>query len=601
VNYKDLLSRYRNLLIGLPLLLAFSTITDAQQVPVAPATSNGNYNVSYVFEQDSQFTWLSERTGPNGAWAYNNFNSVVHVGNNVMNATFTNKPAGEYFYRVEVLYTNEYGESWYSWSEETRVVVTSGGPQTPPPTQDLVSNQVRYTYAVRIGDINADGRQDVFVNRTAGGVALNGTLGSVILQQQADKTFLPTVPTAGMVSTASNWPASNTPLELDDINFDGYVDIRLPNLGSVISGVFGQIIFSPGQVNVAAPQKVTAINAKVTKFLNDTQLWLEEPHYFTNNASIIGVPVYVQQMYCDYVWYGDYYNYECWYEWVFLGYQYYYDFSPWDIDAVRMRYSFSPNTSGDPVPAVVPGSTEAGDINRWFRTVFGVDLARGILTVGIGNCTSTNAFAYDSDVSIPCVEIGVPLLQSIHTPPSNCRSLTYGEKEMTALERVHIFNVDAVKICHKAYMWKWIPPNLKSDVMAPDGNIYVRPNSSFAWREDYSYYSTTSNSIEYAVIQHELVHVFQTRNGGCEKYCMLAQRMKHPGGSAYIYWPLTPGMAFNQYNIEQQGQMVQDRFRMQPSIGLGPTPTSQQPGNLGADYNTLNSFIPTLQGFMKLH
>ena len=596
MSYRELLTRYRGLLFGLPLLLAFAPAANAQQVPIAPATSNGNYMVSYVFEQDSQFTWLVERVGQNGAPLYNNYTSVVHVGNNVMNATFANKPPGEYFYNVEVLYTNEYGESWYSWSDRTRVLVTGGGPPPPPPpTQDLVSNQVRYTYAVRIGDINADGRQDVFVNRTSGGVPLNGTLGSVILQQQADKSFAPMVPTSGQTSTASNWPLSNTPIQVDDLNFDGYVDIQLPNLGSVISGVFGQIVFSSGQVNVAAPQKVTAINAKVTKFLNDSKLWINQPHYFTNNASIILVPVYVEEVYCDWVWYGDYQYYECWSQWVFIGYQPYYDFSPWDIDAIRMRYSLNPNTSGETTPIVVPGSTGAGDINRWFRTVFGVDLARGFLT--IGNCNTTQSFNYDSDTPYPCIQIGLPLIATVYRNPGSCRSLTIGEKEMTLLERVDIFNVDAVKICHEKYMYDWVPSAWKSDVMAPDGNIYIRPGGSFPWREDYSYYGFPSDPYRYSVIQHELVHVFQTRNGGCEKYCMLYQRMKNPGDSAYVYWPLALGKPFHQYNIEQQAQMVQDRYRLQPSVNIGHANGI----NLGSDYNTLNIFIPSLFGVMKLH
>jgi hypothetical protein len=594
-------------LIGLPLLLAFNSVADAQQVPIAPATTNGNYNVSYVFEQDSQFTWLAERTGPSGAWAYNNFNSVVHAGNNVMNATFTNKPPGEYFYRVEVLYTNEYGESWSTWSSETRVVVTGGGPQTPPPTQDLVSNQVRYTYAVRIGDINADGRQDVFVNRTAGGVALNGTLGSIILQQQADKTFLPTVPTAGMVSTASNWPASNTPLELDDINFDGYVDIRLPNLGSVISGVFGQIIFSPGQVNVAAPKKVTAINAKVTKFLNDTQLWLDEPHYFTNNASIIAEPVYVQQMSCDYVWHGDYYSYECWYGWVFVGYQYYYDFSPWDIDSRRLRYALSPNTSGETVPNVIPGSTGAADIDRWFRNVFGVDLARGVLT--IGNCPSGSSFAYDSDVSMPCLELGIHVLETVHIDKGPCRSLAPGEIAQTTIENVHVLNPFAVKVCRRGFMPRWVPSWLKSDVMAPNGNIYIDPNSTwFPWSEDYSmgpgngYFNATQIA---GVFQHELVHVFQTRNGGCWKYCMLRNKLQAVVTGGYRYWPLVPGKPFDDYNIEQQAEMVSDRFLLSRGQLLpeyqGNIFNAGGVINQGSNLDDLNPFVPVLQGYMKLH
>lgn len=577
------------------LLLVFSASAFAQapsgppQPPWGPSTAaNGTYTINWL--RQGTTTYLQERSGTSGTWA-NVSSSLYQSSGSSYSVTYTGKASGDYFYRLNVAFTNQYGTSWYN-SNEIRVTVFGGA----VPTQDLVSNQLLYSYETRIGDINGDGRQDVYVNRTAGGVALNGTLSNVILQQNADKSFTPVVPTAAQASTAAGWAASSTPLELDDLNFDGYVDIRLPNLGSVISGVFGQIVFSSGRISIAAPQKVTAINAKVSKFLADTQLWIDEPHYFTNHASIIQVPVYVQQLFCDYVWYGDYYSYECWYEWVFIGNQAYYDFSPWDADAVKMRYSISPSTSGEPVPTVVPGSTEAGDIDRWFRNVFGVDLARGVLT--IGNCSSSQSFQYDSDTSFACIQIGLPLIATVWTQPSGCRLLTFGEKELTAIERVHILNVDAVKVCHRAYMYSWVPSYLKSDVMSPDGNIYIKGSPLLIWREDYTYglFATAS---EYGTLQHELVHVFQTRNGGCGKYCMLAQRIAAPGSGAYIYWPLAPGKTFRQHNIEQQAQMVEDRFRTQPSIGL--MPVSWNPGNPDERYQSLNSFIPTLQGFMKLH
>jgi hypothetical protein len=46
--------------------------------------------------------------------------------------------------------------------------------------------------------------------------------------------------------------------------------------------------------------------------------------------------------------------------------------------------------------------------------------------------------------------------------------------------------------------------------------------------------------------------------------------------------------------------MIQDRFRLQPTVNIGH---AWSPGNAndGSDYPTLNAFIPTLQGYMKLH
>jgi len=581
------------------LLLMMCSSAFAQYGPPQPpwafeVAANGTYTVSWL--RQGTTTYLQERSdATGGAWTNVSTSLYQFVGGSTYSVNYTGKPSGDHFYRLRVAYTNQYGTIW-SHSNEIRVTVYSG----PVPTQDLVSNQLLYTYETRIGDLYNDGRLDVYVNRTAGGLALNGTLSSVILQQNADKSFTPVVPTTAQASTAAGWPASSTPLEIDDFNFDGYVDIRLPNLGSAISGVLGQIVFSSARIGVGMPQKVTPINAKVTKFLADTQLWIDQPHYFTINASIIQVPVYVQQLFCYDVWNGEYYEQVCSYEWVLVGYEYRYDFSPWDIDAVRMRYSLNPNSTGEVEPTVVPGSTEGGNIDRWFRNVFGVDPARGVLT--IGNCSSTQSFQYDSDISYPCIRIGLPMIVSLYTPPTTCRSMTFGEKELTATERVHIFNVNAVKICHRAYMYNWVPSFLKSPVMAPDGNIYIQPNNTrLPWREDYA--GPLSNVIEYSVFQHELVHVFQTRNGGCGKYCMLAQRIAAPTNGAYIYWPLAPNKTFRQHNIEAQAQMVMDRFRTQPSIQQYPewlNPASN-PSEIAYRYQMLYPFIPTLQGFMKLH
>ena len=80
---------------------------------------------------------------------------------------------------------------------------------------------------------------------------------------------------------------------------------------------------------------------------------------------------------------------------------------------------------------------------------------------------------------------------------------------------------------------------------------------------------------------------------------MLGERIANPGDGAYVYWPLALGKPFHEYNIEQQGQMVEDRFRTQPSIGLQPR--SSNPGNAAQRYEALFIHIPTLHGFMKLH
>ena len=61
---------------------------------------------------------------------------------------------------------------------------------------------------------------------------------------------------------------------------------------------------------------------------------------------------------------------------------------------------------------------------------------------------------------------------------------------------------------------------------------------------------------------HELVHVWQNRNKGCHRVCMLRKKAASVSSGGYIYMPIDTSRPFDKYNIEQQGEMVQDRFRL---------------------------------------
>lgn len=582
MKYREWIMRSRELVFALLMLLTtLGPVAHAQVVPSAPATSTGNYNVVFTWEYDCQWTWLQERVGPNGAWTYADTSQMTPAGGLSVNAPFSNKPPGEYFYRIEVLYSNEYGESWSTWSEAARVVVSSGGGPGPGPvaSQDLMSNQLAYTYSARIGDINGDSRQDVFIQRTAGGVSGNGTLDKVILRRLADGTFTPDVPTAAQIGTASAWPVSNTKIELHDPNVDGFADLLLPELGSAISGAGSQLVFSSGQIGVAASPKVlnTGPGSKYQKFMKDIALWVDDPGYFERNAPIYYLPVYGPVYVCDY-W--EYWN--CWLEWGIVGYQGYYDFGQWDPDAVRMRYQF-PVSNGAIQTTINPGTAEARNLDTYFRNVFGVQALRGILG---NNCYD---YQYDPITGLPCIDFSLILLISMPTEKGDCRLLTLGERNLAALEQVHIENVHEVRICNRAFP----VPGGRGRLMVPgDGHIYVGASVNFPWREDYSNI-TLVGAGQFSYLLHELVHVFQVRNGNCGRVCMLRKKAKATATGGYKYWPLAPGKTFQAHNIEQQAEMVQDRFRTSPPYSyLGV----DRPDNQGADYFTLMTFIPVLIG-----
>ena len=570
-------------LIVVAILLMANGVVRAQTPPSAPSIAYGSYQVTCF--NDGALAYLQEKVGANGSWT--TVGSVSYAGTFSINFT---KSSGEYFYRLAVMYTSYYGGSYWGYSSEVRVLVSSD----PAPTQDWMSNQLGYSYEARIGDLNGDSLQDVFVRRTAGGQLGNGTLDNVILQQRTDHTFAPLIPTPAQTSIVAGWPISSTAIELDDINLDGFADVQLPDLGGAIPQTTGQIIFSPTATGVLSPQKVVAMGSKYSKFVNDLSLWLEDPAYYPNHASIYYEPVYGYVYSCDYRWNGEYYSYQCWLTWDVVGYQATYDFSPWDHDAVVAWYGHYKITNGTYDASVVPGSAQAALINDAFVSVFGVPLMRGILR---NNCYD---YQYDPITGLPCIEydvLGMILLtnwKNRKVDVGDCRPLTPGEKAITADERIQIRNVEKVRVCNRQFLRPWIPP-FRNSLMAPNGHVYIGPGFGLAWRDDYS----ASTRHEFSLLLHELTHVFQVRNGHCWTFCMWGKKIQANKTGGYKYWPLVSGKSFPSHNIEQQAEMVMDRFRLKSgtteplgvynSANDGPETDSQH-------WQTLYDFIPYLQG-----
>ena len=85
--------------------------------------------------------------------------------------------------------------------------------------------------------------------------------------------------------------------------------------------------------------------------------------------------------------------------------------------------------------------------------------------------------------------------------------------------------------------------------MAPMGNIYFHPVGG-GWSEDFANESVRRQ----AFFIHEMVHVWQAQAKG-RFYLPL---MRHPF-CRYDY-QLTPGKPFDRYGLEQQAEIVTDRF-----------------------------------------
>ena len=128
---------------------------------------------------------------------------------------------------------------------------------------------------------------------------------------------------------------------------------------------------------------------------------------------------------------------------------------------------------------------------------------------------------------------------------AKARSLTPGESALVrsvfgaAIDRSRVLLIRG----------KWWPFHPRRAAMAPMGNIYFHPDRG-GWSEDFAREPLGRQ----AFFIHEMTHVWQTQAKG-RFYLLL---MRHPF-CRYDY-VLRPGKPFERYGIEQQAEIVADRF-----------------------------------------
>jgi hypothetical protein len=260
----------------------------AVPAPVVPATSTGNYTVSYTHCSGCLADWLEERTD-GGAWKVIGYGAV----------SFTGKAAGTYYYRVGYFWWVNDPYFSYEWSEygaEARVIV---GADIPP--IDSLETQLEYRYETRVGDINGDGRTDLFVNRTVGGHAGNGALDKVLLLQDAAARFSARAPSATQVAAAQAWPRAAIDVTVRDFNVDGFADLLLKRVGAAVgvSSAANQIVFAPGRPLSSEPLGLRAVDADLKRFATDSREYFADSRYFSANAPLESVPYVVIWFSCD--------------------------------------------------------------------------------------------------------------------------------------------------------------------------------------------------------------------------------------------------------------------------------------------------------------
>lgn len=125
------------------------------------------------------------------------------------------------------------------------------------------------------------------------------------------------------------------------------------------------------------------------------------------------------------------------------------------------------------------------------------------------------------------------------------RPLTTGEIRLA--RGIFGDSIDYVQV--QLFRHKWWPFHPRNAAMAPMGDIYFHPEGH-AWSEDFSEESIDRQ----AFFMHEMTHVWQAQAKG-RLYLVL---MRHP--FCRYEFRLEPGKPFDRYGLEQQAEIVRNRF-----------------------------------------
>ena len=547
------------------LLIILSAIFSVQAYAISASASTAQAGETYSVNY-SPYDFLEEKVGENGAWTY--------VAGTNGAAEISGKPEDIYYYRgVAIDFYSGFPQFYYS--SEISVNVYSG----PPIEVDGIWDQKDYTYQVRKGDINGDGKLDLFVNRTSGGNANNGVLNTTILQQQADKTFLAMAATPAQLSTAASWATASVEVVLSDFNMDGYVDLMLKGIGNHITGANNQMVFSKGQLFSGQASSVRDIDEDFVKTFSSITHWLGDSNYFEDNIITVTGHTYVLTYGCGFDWfYGEYI---CGFYYVLVPYTVTgYDASLISQDALDLRDALEDVTQAgefvldalsNPAKAVadilesILGETILGGVLR-NGGILQIEIDGG-LTIGSPHLDDTRGLMVRAQLA----EVGE------ETGSFNSRPLTAGEIAMALNNGLAITNPAAVLVFRRG--------QFRLKVSASQGDIYI-PNNNTAglpWSEDYSQPSAAISSFDRATFIHELVHIYQQKTLEWD-VARVANESILAGGD-YCYAPLIAGKHYSDYNQEEQAEMVSDRYLLNNGL------TTKLHCNRGVTLSELNGVI----------
>ena len=258
------------------LSFGFAGAVQAQLAPVAPSVASGPYVVSFTSTPGAIITVLQESSDGGSSW--------VAIGNATQNNSVSvTHETGTYLYRVMALIGTFPDNLNQVYSTVVSVTVVLGD----PPEVDEFEIQMGYQFVIRSGDVNNDGRQDLFVERTNGDLD-NGTLSEAIILRQADGSFARLSPSQSQLDAARLWPTIVVETQIGDFNFDEVGDL-------VIGGIPGvdnmQILLSSGDYYDRNAAAVIDVNEDRLQYLQDLAHWIVDDTHF-DDAVMPDVPGY---------------------------------------------------------------------------------------------------------------------------------------------------------------------------------------------------------------------------------------------------------------------------------------------------------------------
>lgn len=439
-----------------------------------------------------------------------------------------------------------------------------------------------HNYSALTGDLNGDGLQDVYLkpkpklamvpmDEMLIPVPTRTDVAPFVLQRQSNNTFqIVSGLTGAQRSAISQWQqAASILVETVDTNMDGVLDV-------LVSGIPSSdpvIVYGSSQ-RFAPPAALTTVTASVRQFITDVHNWTMSPAkieevvetgwYSLHQLSLLGflingMPI-TGDMFDDQtvpdVCNGGLCDYSPTYGWIIWATVHY--------NVLEFQTTFASQAAEDLANAfdptlqdtsVIAQSSDATVVANVLEQTFGVEVMEGVLREG-----GTREHESSADPELPksrgfeiLSEIAA-LFAALTTDSSVCRLLTSGEKSDLALGNgMRIRNVNRVRICNGGFL------GIQSQVMSPNGHIYVGRNNGFLpWQTDYT--AAGVSVTHKGIIVHEMFHVYQNRNRGCRATngCMLVLRIISLGN--YCYTPINLSKTFWEYNLEQEAELVSDRY-----------------------------------------